>query len=430
MAVTGKTTPLLFVFFLVLLTSMNPSPASAARTAELVADAQTGHILYGENIYSLRHPASLTKIMTLYLLFSAIEQGRLSLSDRIPVSQYAANMQPSNLGLDAGDSLRVKDAILAIVTQSANDVAVAVAEYLAGSEVRFAQLMTQQARALGMKRTVYQNASGLNDDDQVTTAFDQAILARAMLFHFPKMYGYFSTPSYSYGGLTHRNHNRLMARYSGMDGIKTGYIRTSGFNLVSSARRGNKRLIGIVFGGRTARSRDNRMAEILNHGFRQVYAASASRQKFANVPVLRSGPDVADETKGNASVVASTAEPVAEGDEEPINDQGASAASNDPIAAAFTQNSSEVRTVSTPATWTVQLGTFKNRKLSKAAIASARRQAPDYLRHAVSDVSTAKKGKRTLYRARLKGLSEKAARSACDSLTDAGRSCLTLPPST
>jgi len=183
---------------------------------------------------------------------------------------------PSKLGLEAGDRLRVRDAILGIVTQSANDAAVVLAEAIGGSETHFAEVMTHQARALGMMHTVYRNASGLHNFSQVTTAFDQAILARALLYHFPRYYRFFSAPSFTYNGVTHANHNHLMERYDGMDGIKTGFVNASGFNLVASAKRGGHRLVGVVFGGVTARSRDNLMAQLLDRGFARVYAGAVN----------------------------------------------------------------------------------------------------------------------------------------------------------
>ncbi len=402
---TGTQRLSLFVAFMALLSAIVflPHTAAAAPRAELVADAQTGRIMYGQNINNLRHPASLTKIMTLYLTFAALEQGRIRLDDTITISEHATSMPASKLGLSPGDRLRVKDAILALVTLSANDIAVALGEYLGGSEGRFAQVMTQQAKALGMKRTVYQNASGLHDPDQVTTAFDQAILARAMMYHFPREYAYFKTRAYTYEGVTHRNHNRLMSRYSGMDGIKTGYIGPSGFNLVASARRDGRRLIGVVFGGRSAVTRDNRMAEILNHGFRQMVAEN-SKTPATTTPVLYAANDTA-----RTAAAVPNADPIGEGDEQLESDR----------APAKMQDAKK---------WAVQVGTFKNQRKGLSAIASAKRRASAVLKGATASVIKARNGRHILYRARFTGLSEKEARDACSSLTQAGHSCLTLPP--
>jgi D-alanyl-D-alanine carboxypeptidase len=394
--------------------------ARAPRSAELVADAQTGKILYGSNIQSLRHPASLTKIMTLYLVFAALEQNKLQLDDYVPVSAYAASMPPSRLGLEPGSSIRVRDVIYGLVTESANDASVVIAEAVGGSESRFAQMMTQQARALGMKRTTYRNANGLHNPQQVTTAFDQAILARAMLYHFPKQYAYFKTRSFTFDGRAHRNHNNLMARYEGMDGIKTGFIRQSGFNLVASALREDKRLIGVVFGGRSARSRDDRMAVILDNGFRRAFAdnSTSSGTTYAGVPVIRNTADAGDVTSdANATPVA--ANDIAQGDDD------GNAAANSPTE---TAKASDLKSSTLKATWAVQIGTYKSRTLGITAANAAKKRAPTYLKNASASISAAKSGKKTMYRARLQGLSEKQARAACDSLSKAGQDCLTLPP--
>lgn len=406
----------------VLLSGLPLSGLHAGLTSELVADAQTGKILYGSNINSLRHPASLTKIMTLYMVFLALEQGRVSLDDSIPVSRYASTRIPSKLGLEAGSRVNLRDAIMGVVTQSANDASVAIAEYLGGSEEGFATMMTERARALGMKRTVYRNASGLHDDEQVTTAFDQAILARAMLYHFPQQYSYFRLRSFTYDGVKHANHNRLMSRYSGMDGIKTGFIRQSGFNLVASAKRNGRRIIGVVFGGRTARSRDNRMAVLLDAGFERMYADSRNGGQYASVPVVSDNDDNTDVSSSAAFHIAQTEKVisqnnVAEGDED---------TSQSPQAAMEPKNSSRIK--STRKTWAVQVGTYDSRKQSLSAIASAKKRAPSHLKAAKGDVISAKKGRKTIYRARLNGLSEKAARAACNSLSSAGHVCMTLPP--
>src|SRR5438105_2856698 len=208
--------------------------------------------------------------MTLYWLFERLETGKRKLETEMPVSQHASEQSPTKLGLRPGQSIRVEDAIKGWVTRSANDAAVVIAEAIAGDEGDFAKLMTRKARALGMTRTVYRNASGLPDDDQVTTARDQATLGRAIQDRFPRYYRYFSTSVFNYHGQSIRNHNRLLGNVEGIDGIKTGYTRASGFNLVSSMRRGNRHLVGVVLGGRSGGSRDaimrNLLAENLEKG--------------------------------------------------------------------------------------------------------------------------------------------------------------------
>lgn len=247
--------------------SRHHKPAAQAsynpKFASIIVDAKSGTVLQSSNPDALRHPASLTKIMTLYLLFEQLESGRIKLDSEMEVSAHAARQPPTKLGLRPGQTLRVEDAIKGLVTRSANDAAVVVAETVAGDEGNFARLMTRKARALGMTRTVYRNASGLPNDDQVTTARDQATLGRAIQERFPRYYRYFATVSFNYRGRNIRNHNRLLGKVEGVDGIKTGYIRASGFNLVSSLRRGNRHLVGVVMGGRSAGSRDATMRNLL-----------------------------------------------------------------------------------------------------------------------------------------------------------------------
>ncbi len=236
---------------------------SEPRYADIVVDANSGDVLHAVNADSQRHPASLTKIMTLYLLFERLEGGKLKLSAPLDVSSNAAEQAPSKLGLKPGQDIDVEDAIKALVTKSANDVAVVIAETIAGSEEEFAKLMTRKALALGMTRTVYKNASGLPDDDQVTTARDQALLALAIQERFPRLYKYFSTARFLYRGNWLRNHNHLLGNVEGVDGIKTGYTHASGFNLVSSVRRGKRHIVAVVFGGNTASQRDARMRQLI-----------------------------------------------------------------------------------------------------------------------------------------------------------------------
>ena len=269
---------------------------AGAVTAAIVLDAESGRVLQSNNADDVNYPASLTKIMTLYLTFEALKKGQIKLTDRFTVSKEAAAMPPTKLGLRAGETIKVEDAILGLVTKSANDAAAVVAENLAGSESRFAELMTRRAHKLGMAQTEFRNASGLPDEDQVTTARDMATLAIAVMRDFPEYYPYFSRESFTFRGRTHRNHNHLLGHYEGADGIKTGYIRASGFNLVASSKRGDTRLIGVVLGGKTARSRDAAMAKLLDRTFAQVApstetaVASVSRKdpsKAAAAPVSR-----------------------------------------------------------------------------------------------------------------------------------------------
>jgi D-alanyl-D-alanine carboxypeptidase len=231
--------------------------------SSIIVDGNSGAVLSANNPDASRHPASLTKIMTLYLLFERLEAGKMKLDTEMEVSEHASEQAPTKLGLRPGQTIRVEDAIKGLVTRSANDAAVVIAEAIAGDEDDFAKLMTRKARGLGMTRTVYRNASGLPDDDQVTTARDQSTLGRAIQDRFPRYYHYFSTAAFNYHGQTIRNHNHLIGSVEGVDGIKTGYTRASGFNLVTSMRRGNRYLIGAVMGGRSGGSRDATMRNLL-----------------------------------------------------------------------------------------------------------------------------------------------------------------------
>jgi len=238
--------------------------------SSIIVDGNSGATLAASNPDASRHPASLTKIMTLYLLFERLEAGKIKLDTEMDVSEHASEQAPTKLGLRPEQTIRVEDAIKGLVTRSANDAAVVIAEAIGGSEDDFAKLMTRKARALGMTRTVYRNASGLPDDDQVTTARDQSTLGRAIQDRFPRYYRYFSTMAFNYHGQSIRNHNHLLGSVEGVDGIKTGYTRASGFNLVTSMRRDNRHLIGVVMGGRSGSSRDATMRSLLAENFEKA----------------------------------------------------------------------------------------------------------------------------------------------------------------
>ena len=256
--------------------------------SSIIIDANSGATLQATSADGLRHPASLTKIMTLYLLFERLDSGKINLDSPMDVSEHASEQAPTKLGLRPGQTIRVEDAIKGLVTRSANDAAVVIAEALGGSEDDFAKMMTRKARALGMSKTIYKNASGLPDDDQVTTARDQSTLGRAIQDRFPKYYRYFSTASFAYRGKVIRNHNHLLGQVEGVDGIKTGYTRASGFNLVTSMKRGNRFLVGVVMGGRSGGSRDaimrNLLAEHLDEAStRRTVAAITERGSVSEV---------------------------------------------------------------------------------------------------------------------------------------------------
>ncbi len=270
--------------------------------AAIVVDGNSGEVLHAAAADAKRHPASITKIMTLYLLFERLEAGKLKLDTRLKVSEHASDQSPTKLGLKEGRTIEVEDAILGLVTRSANDAAVVIAEAIAGDEDDFAKMMTRKARALGMKHTVYKNASGLPNREQVTTARDQARLGRAIQERFPKYYRYFSRRSFTFRGKSIRNHNHLLGEVPGVDGIKTGYIHDSGFNLVASLHHDKRYLVAVVLGGKSSGARDARMRSLL-----EKYVKKASTKHtaplIAEMPVPDNEPiHVADESKAPATI--------------------------------------------------------------------------------------------------------------------------------
>ena len=258
--------------FLMMAAMVKPAAAQvgSARYASLVMDAASGQVLSAANADDPRYPASLTKMMTIYMLFEALRDRRVSLDELVPVSAHAASMSPSKLGLVPGTTITVEQALLGLVTKSANDAASALGELLGGDEERFAQMMTLRARALGMTHTTFRNASGWPDPDQVTTARDLALLAQHLIQDYPAEYRYFSVPSFVFHGRLIPNHDRMLQTYPGADGLKTGYIDASGCNLVTSAVRGEVRLIGVVMGASNGGERDSHMAALLDAGFERM----------------------------------------------------------------------------------------------------------------------------------------------------------------
>ena len=270
-------------------TGMSASASYTPAYAAIVVDAKTGSVLHQAAPDGLRHPASLTKIMTLYLLFERLEAGKITLDTEMPVSEEAASQAPTKLGLRPGQTLKVDDAIKGLVTKSANDAAVVVSEALGGTQSEFAEMMTRKARALGMSNTTYRNASGLPNDEQITTARDQALLGIAIQQRFPKYYRYFSLASFVYHGSAMRNHNHLLGKVEGVDGIKTGYTNASGFNLVTSVKRGYRHIVAVVLGGRSARSRDARMKDLIEENIASA-SAKPTMTLAAEAPSLPPSP--------------------------------------------------------------------------------------------------------------------------------------------
>ncbi|OYX14704.1 MAG: hypothetical protein B7Z15_03045 [Rhizobiales bacterium 32-66-8] len=261
-------------------------------TAAIIVDANTGKVLYEQDADELRHPASVTKVMTLYLLFEQLEAGRLRLDSEMVVSSRAASQSPSKLNVKAGQTIDVEDAIKALVTRSANDVAVVIAEAVGGDEATFAGMMTRKARALGMSRTTFRNANGLPHPQQVTTARDLATLGMAIQDRFPRQYKYFATKTFYYRGEAIGNHNRLLGRVEGVDGIKTGYTRASGFNLLTSMKRDGRYVIGVVLGGSSGASRDARMASLIANNYNRAYAGARTTPQVTETAALSAPPPI------------------------------------------------------------------------------------------------------------------------------------------
>jgi D-alanyl-D-alanine carboxypeptidase len=298
-------------------TAVAPAQAAKPRYAAMAIDANTGTVLHNRAGDAPRYPASLTKMMTLYMTFELIELGRLSYATKIKMTKRGAAASPSKLGLKPGQEIRLIDAIKALVTKSANDVAIALGQHIGGTEANFARLMTQKARKIGMTHTTFKNASGLPNKHQVTTARDMLTLALRLQDEFPKHYKLFATKTFTYRGKRYRNHNRLLTHYRGTDGIKTGYTRASGFNLVASVHRGRKHVVAAVFGGRTGRIRNARMRALLNKALAKASTKKTRKPAVfvrppspiaAKPPIPRSKPsNAAAPGKASAAAVASAA---------------------------------------------------------------------------------------------------------------------------
>lgn len=449
--------------------------------ASLVMDADTGVILSSRYADSPRHPASLVKMMTLLMVFEALERGDLKLKDRIRISDHAAGMQPSKLGLKAGSTIRVEDAILALVTRSANDIAAAVGEHLGGTESRFALNMTRRAKDIGMTKTTFKNASGLPHSGQITTARDMAKLANFILHRYPQYYGYFSTRTFTYQGQTYRNHNRLMETYNGMDGFKTGYINASGFNLVASARRDGRRLIGIVFGGRTTATRNAHMADIMNAGFQQIgkgggrsgeviHAAIAKPPVPARKPGILVAQSIMQPTQQIASLTPMQARTIAtladndnvvrqlvriqpelqsgaydeltgQGDFDPAvtkrletgmlamavhkNRMNPHARAVIPVSVPPAAAMNAAPSIGSAGNWSIQIGAFNSRVSTDDALRRAVQSLPAGLKKAQPLVVPMRSNSnQMMFRARLAGFNEDEARAACRYLRD----CLVISP--
>ena len=372
-----------------------------AKYASFIINENTKRIYHNANADTRNYPASLTKIMTLYLVFDALKSKKISMSSKFKVSKRATRQPPSKLNLSAGSNITVKNAILALVTKSANDVATVIAENLGKSERNFARLMTRKAKKLGMTRTTFRNASGLPNRGQLSTARDMATLGIAIRKNHPKFFKLFKTKSFIYKGVKYTNHNNLLGSYSGTDGIKTGYTNASGFNLVASVERNGQRIIGVVFGGKKARSRDKHMVTLLNKYFKTSLSKPLVRiAKPSELPKTRPKIVVAEKNIKNFKIPP-----------EIINN--------------IIQNNVEED-------WFIQIGAFKNRLNAHKAARNARNIVPEQLGNLPASLSKITKSSTNnnlqyLWRVRFVELAENQARSVCAELWTSGLSCIPLP---
>ena len=403
--------------------------ARAAKYAAIVIEETSGKVLFARNADKARYPASLTKIMTLYLLFEELESGRMTMRTKLPVSRVAASRSPSKLYLKPGQSITVKDAIYALITKSANDVATVIGEALSGTEREFGKRMTRKARALGMSATTFRNASGLPHSKQRTTARDMARLGIAVRRDFPQYFGFFSTKSFRWRGKRFGNHNKLLSNYTGTDGIKTGYIDASGFNLLATVERNGVRLIGVVFGGRTGKTRDAHMVKILNKSFKRVKPGDIRTQlAAASSNAVRALPKTLPQSLPVPPPAPDTlpvAPPPRRANTRSI-DLALAGESGYLDGKPPTPN---LRKIAGPSKWSVQVGSFAKRANAHKAAAQARRAAVQVLGSTPARLTMVTRGNIPLWRVRFHNLDETAARSACAVLFAKGRPCVAIEES-
>jgi len=372
-----------------------------AKYASFIINENTKRIYHNANADTRNYPASLTKIMTLYLVFDALKSKKISMNSKFKVSKRATRQPPSKLNLSAGSNITVKNAILALVTKSANDVATVIAENLGKSERNFAKLMTRKAKKLGMTRTTFRNASGLPNRGQLSTARDMATLGIAIRKNHPKFFKLFKTKSFIYKGIKYTNHNNLLGSYSGTDGIKTGYTNASGFNLVASVERNGQRIIGVVFGGKKARSRDKHMVTLLNKYFKTSLSKPLVRiAKPSELPKIRPKIVMAEKNIKNFRIPPKITNNI------------------------IPNNVEE--------DWFIQIGAFKNRLNAHKAARNARNIVPEQLGNLPASLSKITKSSTNnnlqyLWRVRFVELAENQARSVCAELWTSGLSCIPLP---
>lgn len=413
----------LVITVLILTGAAMPAAAESSKYAALVVNAETGAILHQRNASAQRYPASLTKMMTLYLTFDALEKGKIKMNTYLRASERAASQPPLGLDLQEGQQISVRDAINALVVKSANDVAVVLAEGVGGSEWQFARMMTAKARELGMSNTTFMNASGLHNPQQVTTAVDLAKLAIALQRDFPQYYSMMSTLRFTYKGVKYETHNRVTKNYPGATGGKTGYVNASGFNLVTTAKRGNMNLVGVVLGGVTYKKRDAQMVSLLNNAFARGNTTTA----VAKAPA-------APQTTQQMAQAAPAAAPIAKAAVAPQKEVTEAPAKRPIVVARKMEKlektsyrskkgkAREQSSAATPRNWAVQVGQFRKEQQANAAVNRAKSIAGDALDSAKVSVSrTGSKGR--IHTAKLANLTENEAKSACSALRAAQSAC-------
>ena len=411
-----------------------PWATTESKYAAIVMDASNGEVLYAKNADAQRYPASITKIMTLYLTFEALSSGRLKLDDPVPVSAHAASMAPSKLGVRPGQSVTVDEAMRAVAVKSANDMAVALAEKIGGSEAKFTALMTLRAQELGMANTRYVNACGLPDARQVTTARDIAILSRSVMRDYPQYYGYFSVKSFTFHGQTMTNHNGLLDKMPGVDGLKTGFINASGFNLSASAVRDNHRLITVVMGGNTSSGRDHHVEDLLDTGFAVMHRRDAGEKIASTQAVFEPGAtQLAANEPPAPKIVLSDSEvaslraadsPIRKPDLQVVQAR-VPAPSNPRLIRVRAEENADHGGRKGHGEWRVQVGAYKLKSQADAQLASVSRRYAETVDGARGEVSEV--GKHS-YNVRFTGFSAASAKDACHLMKAHGQACVTLPP--
>ncbi|MDP3895859.1 MAG: D-alanyl-D-alanine carboxypeptidase family protein [Mesorhizobium sp.] len=406
-----------------------PATAAPSKAAAIVIDANTGKTLYSSNAEAPRFPASLTKMMTLYMVFEAMAAGRITKNTQVPFSAHASSRPPTKLGVRPGGSVTVETVILALVTKSANDAAAAVGELLGGSEEGFARMMTAKARKLGMKSTTFRNASGLPDPAQKTTARDMAILGMSLRAHFPRDYAYFSTRSFAFGKQQMGNHNKLLGRVKGVDGIKTGYTRASGFNLVSSVKDGDRKIVAVVMGGNSGGSRDARMAELIQAYLPKASSRSGGNPLIAARTIEAQEPIVASVAPAEEKV-AIVPVPAARPKAAKRADVELAFAKPEPRPAATVEQAEgegdidPVSTASILSGWVIQVGSVGSEAEARALLSKTAAKADTLLADASPFTEPFAKGGTTYIRARFAGFpSQAAATKTCAALKTRDIAC-------